>query len=119
MTFPSTMTGETAMHTNASYQQAINPISIPVTNAHPPSIVCPILSAPTPLRTPLSSAIALVKTLVPFSFSSNQPMCFFRMLSYRTYRIASETLLDIVPIAIILKYDMSPAIKAIEPMMPE
>jgi len=76
---PITITGETARQTNASYQQNTNPMIMPPKSAHIPSKIGPRDSVETPLTIWVSSAIALVKTLVPFSFSSNHPMFFLRI----------------------------------------
>ena len=49
------------------------------------------LSVLTPLIRLVSEAIALVKTLAPFSLKSNHPIFFLSMLLYNTYLISKVT----------------------------
>lgn len=94
---PMTITGDTAIQTRDSYQQKEKPMMRPINIAHPPSICGAKLSVLTPLMIEVSYAIALVKTLVPFSLSSNQPMFFLRIAEYRSCLTFSVTFSPNVP----------------------
>jgi len=61
------------------YQQYVKPITIAATRAKEASMMGERLSVLTPLIRLVSDAIALVRTLAPFSLKSNQPMFFRRM----------------------------------------
>jgi len=62
-------------------QQKMNPITIPVNIAEPPSTCGPILSELTPLMMAVSEAIDEVNTPGEFSLRSNQPIFFFKIFS--------------------------------------
>jgi hypothetical protein len=85
------MNGARKRQIKAYCQQKTNPIVIPASMAKAPSIYGAKLSEPIPLIIAVSSAIADVKTLDAFSFSSNQPMCFSRISLYNTDLILKVT----------------------------
>lgn len=73
------------------YQLKTKPTRMPPNIEKFASIWGARLSVLVPLIIPVSSAMAVVKTLVPFARSSNHPMFFYRMFSYRTLLIWKVT----------------------------
>lgn len=91
------MNGANARHINDSCQQNTNPIANPTNTAKKASTYGPILSVLTPLINEDSDAIADVKTLVPFSLKSWNPISFYKIAPYNIFLIFKVTFSPNVP----------------------